>query len=70
VNIPLDISKLPTVVQSVIRNKVTFAAIFSVMHDIFTAVDGESTKLNLVYATAQRYRTETAQEVSEQIAAT
>ena len=40
------------------------------MHDIITAVDGEPTKLNLGYATAQRYRTETAQKLSEQIAAT
>ena len=65
--IPPNILKAPTVVQSLVRNKISSAAISDVMHDIVTSVEGDPSRLSLSYATTQRYRVETVHSISEKI---
>ena len=68
VQIPPHILKDKKVVQSLVRNQVTSTAISSVFHDIVVALDGDPNKLCLSYASAERYRVESTEAISEDIA--
>ena len=62
-----DILKSPTLVQTVVRNKVTHTALTVIMHDVVTEAKGDPTKLNLGVTTAYRYKVETVCTISEKI---
>ena len=68
VHLPHNILKVPNVVQALVRNKTSSAAISAVMHEIVATSEGDPSKLSLSYASTERYRIEAIQNITEKIA--
>ena len=64
INIPQNILRAPNIVKALIYYKIFSAAIFAVMHEIFTSVSGDPVELSKLHQ-SENYRVGSLQIISE-----